>query len=73
MKVNNISSTNFGAGVRIASIDNKHRPFLYNDVEAIRKEFKIPANFHTNEIELPSISKAILKRLQDLGIKFNNI
>ena len=33
---------------------------------------KIPATFHTNMIELPSISEQIIKKLNELGIKFNN-
>lgn len=72
MKVNSISSTNFGAGINIKSAENQHRRFLYNDIEAIRKEFKIPANFRTHEVELPSVSKEILKKLKDLEIKFSN-
>ena len=73
MKVSNISSTNFGTGVVINGSENKHRQFLYNEVDAIRKEFKIPATYHTHKIELPSVSKEILKRLSDLKIKFSNI
>lgn len=73
MKVNSISSTGFGAGVNIISSENQHRKFLYNDLEAIRKEFKIPALFHTHKVELPSVSKAILTRLNELGIKFKSI
>ncbi len=72
MKVNNISSTNFGAGVFIKGSENQHCKFLYNDIEAVRKEFKIPALFHTHDVELPSISKAVLQKLKELGIKFSN-
>ena len=72
MIVNNISSTNFGSGVFIKSSENQHRKFLYNDIEAIRKEFKIPASFHTHDVELPSISKAVIQKLNELGIKFSN-
>lgn len=72
MKVNNISSINFGISVNIKSSENQHRKFLYNDLEAIRKEFKIPANFRTHEIELPSISNAVIQRLDELKIKFSS-
>ena len=71
MQVNNISSTNFQAGVRIKSIENRHKNFLYNEVNDITKEYKIPANFRTHDIELPSVSKAILAKLNALGIKFS--
>ena len=72
MKINNITSTNFGAGVRILYSENKNYWNLNGDIENIRKEFKIPVSFHTPEIELPSASKTILKRLKDLGIKFSS-
>ena len=73
MKINSIEPTNFGAGVKIKCAENRHRQYLYNEIEAIRKEYKIPANFRTHEIELPSISKAIVDKLKELNIKFNNI
>lgn len=73
MKVNRISSVGFGAGVNIISAENQHRQYLYNDIEAIRKEFKIPVLFHTHKIELPSVSQAIIAKLNELGIKFRNI
>lgn len=73
MKVNSISSTNFGAGVIITYTANRNHPFLNNEIEALRKEFKFPVNFHTPKIELPSVSETLLKKLQELGIKFSNI
>ena len=72
MKVNNISSTNFQAGVRISAKENENCKYLYNHVNNLTKEFHIPATFHTKEIELPSVSKMILERLKDLGIKFSS-
>ena len=72
MKVNNISSTNFRAAVRITSAENKSHQFLYNEINGLTREFKIPASFHTQEIELPSVSKQIIDRLKELGIKFSN-
>ena len=72
MKVNNISSTNFGAGIMIKATENRKCKFLYNHVNDLTNEFHIPANFRTHEIELPSVSKAIILKLKDLGIKFSN-
>ncbi len=72
MKVNSILSTNFGAGITINAAKNENCKYLYNQVQDITNEFHIPANFHTKEIELPNVSKAILTRLQELGIKFSN-
>jgi len=73
MKVNRILSTNFGAGVSIHCVDNPNHKYLYNEVNDITREFKIPANFHTYKIELPTVSKAIIDKLNELGIKFKNI
>jgi len=72
MKVNAVTSINFGAGIRINGADNKSHLYLYNEISNITKEFKIPATFRTKEIELPSITKSVIKRLNDLGIKFSN-
>ena len=72
MKVNNVCSTNFGAGIRINSAENKSCQFLYNKVNSLTYEFKIPATFHTHEIELPTVSKAVLEKLKSFGIKFSN-
>lgn len=70
MKVNNIASTNFGVNVRIKSADNKKHQFLYNEIEQLRKDYRIPVNFKTHEIELPSVSVNILKVLNELKIRF---
>ena len=70
MKINSIEPTNFRAGVRIKSAENRHRQYLYNDLIGITKEFRIPANFKTHEIELPSVSKSIIDKLKELNIKF---
>lgn len=71
MRINKIESTNFGAGVRIRGIENKEHQFLYNEINNITKEFKIPATFRTQEIELPSINENVLSKLKELGIKFS--
>ena len=72
MKVNSIEPTTFRAGIRIRGAENKGHQYLYNEINDITKEFKIPATFKTREIELPSVSKGVLAKLQELGIKFNN-
>lgn len=75
MKVNSISSTNginFQAGVRIRGKENSGRKYLYNEVNQLVRDFKIPANFKTSEIELPSVSKTVIAKLNELGIKFSN-
>jgi len=71
MKIYNIEPTNFRAAVNISSIENKGRIYLYNEVNNITKEFKIPATFRTNNIELPSVTDNVINKLKELGIKFN--
>ena len=70
MRINSINPTSFGAGIKIMSVENKGRTFLYNDVNDLMREFHIPAVFKTEEIELPSVSNNIISRLRELGIKF---
>ena len=70
MKINNIGPTNFGAGVKIYNAENNSCKYLYYEVNKLTSEFKIPANFRTHVIELPSTSAAILAKLRELGIKF---
>lgn len=73
MKVNNISSTNgtnFKAGIRIRGKENQEHKYLYNEVNQLTKEFRIPANFKTHEIELPSVNLAVMNALDKLKIKF---
>lgn len=72
MKINNIGPTNFNGGIRINSMENKENQYLYNHILKITRDFKIPATFHTQEIELPTVTKDILKKLKELGIRFNN-
>ena len=72
MRINNIESTHFGAKARIRGIDNKKHPYLYNEIIALTKEYKIPANFKTHEIELPSVTNDIFKKLNELNIKFKS-
>lgn len=70
MRINNIEPTNFGAKARIRGIDNQKHPYLYNEIIALTKEYKIPATFKTHEIELPSVSNDVMKKLNELKIKF---
>ena len=70
MKVYSIHPTTFKAGIGIKSANNKQHQFLYNEVLKLTRDFKIPANFRSKEIELPSISEKIIEKLNELGIKF---
>ena len=70
MRINSIQPINFGTKAHIRCIDNKDHPLLYNEIISIVKEFKIPANYRTQEIELPSVSNDIIKKLNELKIKF---
>ena len=70
MRVNNIEPTNFGAGVRIRGEENKGHKYLYNEINRLTKEFRIPATFRTKEIELPSVTVGVMRRLNDLKIRF---
>lgn len=72
MKIHSITSTNFNGGVQIIVAENKENKYLYNHILNMTKEFKIPATFHTDMIELPSISKSIIAKLNELKIKFSN-
>ena len=73
MKVYGITSTNFNGGIKILAAENKGNEYLYNHIQKMTNEYKIPATFHNNKIELPSISKIIVEKLNELGIKFRNI
>ena len=70
MRIDSISPAGFGAAVRIRGAENQGRVYLYNEVNNLMREFKIPAVFKTQEIELPSVSENIIAKLNKLGIKF---
>ena len=72
MYINSITPTNFQAGIKILKSENPERTYLYNEINKLTNEFKIPATFKNREIELPSVSKAILLKLKELGIKISN-
>lgn len=72
MKIYSIGSTNFKGGVKILDAENKGNEFLHNHIQKITNDFKIPATFRSYEIELPSVSQAIIEKLNELGIKFSN-
>ena len=72
MKIDNMQPAVFGAKARIRSMDNKKHPYLYNEIILLTKEYKIPANFRTHEIELPSVSNSVLRKLNELKIKFSS-
>ena len=72
MRINNIEPTSFRASVRINCFENKGRIYLYNEVNNLTNEFRIPATFTTTEIELPAVSEKVINKLKELGIKFNS-
>ena len=72
MKISSIESTSFNGGVKIIGAENKSCPYLYNHVLKLTRDYKIPANFHTDKIELPTVTKTIIEKLNELGVKFNN-
>ncbi len=75
MKVNYILSTNFGGSERCVTINplyNKTHPFLYNEINDLTKSYQIPATFKTDKIELTSVSKSVLRRLNELKIRFKS-
>ena len=72
MKIMGVEPISFNAGVRIMDSENTGHKYLYNEVLNMTREMKIPATFYSTKIELPSITKSVLARLNELGIKFNN-
>lgn len=52
---------------------NINRPYLYNEILDITNKLKVPANFHSDKIEMPSPTKALLARLKELGIFYRKI
>ena len=70
MRIEKIQPIGFDGVAKIRGLDNKKHPFLYNEIENLRKEFKFPANFKTQEIELPSVSVDIFRKLNELKIRF---
>ena len=69
MKINNISSVNFN-GIHINASENKSNKYLYNQIQEITNVYKIPATFKVSSIDLPTITDEIIKKLNELGIKF---
>ena len=68
MKINTISPINFQAGVNIACRDNIGHKYLYNEIQGLTNQFKIPATFKSQNIELPSVTNVILAKLNELGM-----
>lgn len=59
--------------VKILQEENTGRKYIYNEVLDITKKFHVPANFHTNKIELPEPTQAVIARLNELGISYSSI
>ena len=76
MYITPITNNSFcGSTIRISAYSNanKKHPFLYNEVLDIVRKEKIGANFHTKKIVLPSPPQTVLKKLDDLKIKYEII
>lgn len=64
------------SGLKSATIypkENVGRQFIYNEVLDITKKFHVPATFHTKKIELPNPTNAVLAKLKELGIFYNEV
>ena len=70
MRIDSISPASFKAAVKIRGAENVGRVYLYNEVDSLMREFRIPAVFKPKEIELPSVSNEFISKLNKLGIKF---
>ena len=68
MKIHSITSTNFYGGINIKAAENAGNAYWYYHVMKITRDFKLPASFYTDNIELPSVSKAVIAKLKELGI-----
>ena len=73
MRIDSISPASFKAAVKIRGAENQGRVYLYNEVNSLMREFRIPAVFKTEEIDLPSVSNQIISKLNKLGIKFISV
>ena len=69
MKIQTVNNTSFNQNIRILSKENKHIPFLYNDLLKISRDNKLATNFRTTEIEFPNVSDSIVRKIKRLGIK----
>ena len=72
MKADRISNINFNSkNIIIKASENKSNPYLYNQVLGITNDLKIPANFRTHEINIPTLAENVQKMLKELKIKYN--
>ncbi len=55
------------------SKENIGRQYIYNEVLDITKKLHVPATFHTDKIELPTPTTAVISKLDELGISFDKI
>ena len=72
MKIDRLQQVSFGSkNIIIKASENKTNPYLYNNVQTITRELKIPANFRTHEINLPTIAENVQKMLKEFKIRYN--
>ena len=55
------------------SENNIGRKYIYNEALDITKKLRVPATFHTNKIEFPTPTQAVISKLDELGISFDRV
>lgn len=66
MKINRIN-------VEISRLANKHRTYLYNEMFSLAKEHQIQGTFGNDYITLSSMPENLLKKLNELDIKYRKL
>jgi len=50
--------------------DMNSRPYLFNEVQKLVEDDRLPANFYTAHIDLPRANGNTVNKLNELGINF---
>lgn len=69
MKINKINRIN----IEICNYANKHKPYLYNEMFSFAKEHQISGVFGNDYINLSGVPENLIKKLEELEIKFMRI
>ena len=73
MIINKVSPTNFTSGIKVFSKDNSGRQYLYNEALDITREQKLPAVFTNSGILFSRVTDSLVKKLEELNIKFSEV
>lgn len=73
MIINKVSPTNFTSGIKVFSKDNSGRQYLYNEALDITREQKLPAVFTNSGIFFSRVTDSLVKKLEELNIKFSEV